>query len=735
MINESLNIKRENMILDGLNEEQKEALLYFDGPLRIIAGAGSGKTRVLTRKIAYLINILGISPTQILAVTFTNKAANEMAERIKQYTNTKFTKDIPEISTFHSLCAKILRQEAFHVNLKNDFQIIDDIDKKNVLKDVYKKLNIEPVDTNFKNIIRIISWAKNKNYTSDELLHHLEDEIDASFKDNGRHVALIFDEYNKTLKEMKSLDFDDLISKVNELFQTNNDVANKWASMYSYILVDEFQDTSSIQYEIIKVLSSKNAQVTIVGDPDQTIYRFRGANVNLILDFHKDFKDCKTIILNKNYRSTQSILNAANSLIKHNHFRFNKDLVTDREQGLDIEFIHAFSPDAEVRWVVQKINELKKQKIQLKNIAIFYRSNSYSRNFEEQLMNENINYKIFGGEKFYQRKEIKDALAFLRVLYDKNELQLARIINVPPRRIGDQTLQKIYEASNEFGLSLYQTLLKHFKDLPVNMDVKKNIVKFLNCVNKYSVALSSNPINVVLDRFLDEIGYYEYINDDVALKGTGEENIKTLIDGIRSWEEKNTTKSIKDYFEYVSLLSANDSSDESLNYVSLMTVHSAKGLEFDNVFLVGMSEQIFPHYRSGDDSESLEEERRLAYVAITRARNRLFVSDSRGKLFNSETDKQPSRFLKEMGIDVNAYILQKESGEVFEDTEIDDKKIKEWNKKMIPGDVISHTFFGEGTILEVKGDTIVVQFASNNIKVLAKNHMSVRLLKQSDSVK
>lgn len=730
MINEMM-INKENMIIKDLNKEQIEALYYFDGPLRIIAGAGSGKTRVLTRKMAYLINIIGIIPEKILAVTFTNKAANEMAERVKQYTNAKFSKGTPNICTFHSLCAKILREEAFHLNMKSDFQIIDEVDKKNILKSLYKRKNIEPADLNFKNIIKIISWAKNMNYTDDELKKHIVEDYDSEFHDNSDIIGDIFVKYNETLREMQSLDFDDLIIKVNKLFAKNKDIADKWANKYSYILVDEFQDTSIIQYDIIKTLSGKKAQLTIVGDPDQTIYRWRGANVNLILNFDKDFKNTKTIILNENYRSTQTILNAANKLIKYNKNRFNKDLFTEnKDENYEIEFIHAFSPDAEVRWVVQKINELKKQKIQLKNIAIFYRSNSYSRNFEEQLINENINYKIFGGEKFYQRKEIKDALAFLRVIYDGNDLQLERILNVPSRKIGEVSFNKILEVSRKYNLSLIDTLVKHYNDLPVSIEVKRNIVAFLNNVNKYRTALRTNPINLVLDKFLQDIGYYKYINEDVALKGTGEENIKTLIEGIKTWEKLNPSKTLKDYFEYISLISVNDSADESLSYVSLMTVHSAKGLEFDNVFLVGMSEKIFPHYRSINSPEALEEERRLAYVAITRAKHRLFVSDSRGMLFNTNEEKSPSRFLKEMGIDINKFILQKDNTIFYDDDLNDDKKIKEWNKKMLPGDVISHTFYGEGVILNVKGNTITVQFDKDNIKTLDKNHQSVRLLRK-----
>ncbi|WP_029513655.1 ATP-dependent helicase [Mycoplasmopsis primatum] len=730
MIENKIIENQKNKIFDSLNEEQKEALFYFDGPLRIIAGAGSGKTRVLTRKIAYLINILGISPNHILAVTFTNKAAAEMSERVKQYTNTKFNTEKAVISTFHSLCAKILREEAFHVNLRNDFQIIDDNDKKNILKNIYKELDIVPNDLNFKNLIRFFSWSKNTIYDSDEIINLINKDSDNEYYGEGEKVISIYNRYNNHLRALHSLDFDDLLIKVNELFSKNPDIVKKWAKKYSYILVDEFQDTSAIQYEIIKYLSTENAQLTIVGDPDQTIYHWRGADVNLILDFDKDFKNTKTIILNKNYRSTQKILDAANKLIKYNKQRFNKNLVTDNPEGDDIEFMHAFSPDAEVRWVVQKINDLKKQKIQLKNIAIFYRSNSYSRNFEEQLMNENINYKIFGGEKFYQRKEIKDALAFLRVIYDGNDLQLLRIINIPPRKIGEAALKKITDFANEKKLSLFNTLLKYFKDLPVSLEVKSNIVNFLNCINKYKAALKNNKISVVLEKFLEEIKYLDYINSDVGLKGTGEENIRVLIEGVKSWEQKNPDKGIKEYFEYISLLSASDSSDESLSYVSLMTVHAAKGLEFDNVFLAGMSENIFPNYRAEKNPEAMEEERRLAYVAITRAKEKLFVSDSRGMLINSNSEKKPSRFLKEMGIDINKHILQKDNTVFVEDDDYDDiKKSKNRNKKVIPGDVISHTFFGEGEVLEVNGDTITVHFVTGDIKSLSKNHQSIRVLK------
>ncbi|UUD34737.1 UvrD-helicase domain-containing protein [Mycoplasmopsis caviae] len=722
-------MSKKDEILNLLNNEQKEALLYFDGPLRIIAGAGSGKTRVLTRKVAYLINELGISPRSILAVTFTNKAANEMSERVRQYVGEQASQI--DICTFHSLSSKILRKEAIHVNLSNDFQIIDETDKKSIINQICKTEDISNDEISFKDIMRIFSWAKNQGFSADEMVN----ELNAKEKHNSNAlIGKLYERYNQFLENKKCLDFDDLIIKVKELFDNFPEVAKIWSKKYSYILVDEFQDTSSIQYDIVKYLST-NAQLTIVGDPDQTIYGWRGADVNLILDFDKDFKDTKTVILNTNYRSSKVILNAANKLIKHNKKRFSKDLITNREEdGAPIEFIHAFSVEAEARWVVQKINELKKQKIQLKNIAIFYRSNYYSRPFEEELINENINHKIFNGQKFFQRSEIKDALAFLRVIYDGSDVSLNRIINVPNRKIGEATLKKLQDAANSKNLSLYSYLIKYYKELPVSINVKTNIVNLLNKINKYRQALKNNQINVVLDSFLKEIGYYEHIEEQTTLHGTAKDNVAELIRSIVAWENKNPDKKIKEYLESVSLLSAGDEYDNSTNYVTLMTVHSAKGLEFDNIFLVGMSDQIFPNYKSlnSNHADALEEERRLAYVAITRARNKLFISDSRGYLIGTNNEKKPSRFIREMGIDLKKFILQDDIVGVDFDEIVDEKQIKAHNKKIIAGDIVSHSFFGEGEVVAVESDTISVKFTGQKaIRVLAKNHYSIRLLKNT----
>ncbi|TNK81680.1 ATP-dependent DNA helicase PcrA [Mycoplasmopsis pullorum] len=707
-----------NNLLEDLNSKQKEAVEYFDSPLRIVAGAGSGKTKVLTRKIAYLVNELGIAPKEILAVTFTNKACNEMAIRIRQYCG-NLTNELT-IKTFHSLCALILREESRKIGLRSDFQILDEVDKKAILTEIYEKLDIQTNLISLSNMMNYISWAKNHHYSKSELKEALNsDEI----------IPKVYSLYNKKLRENKCLDFDDLILKVNDLFEAYPEVVQKWANKFKYILVDEFQDTSDLQYKIIKYLyNPEDAHITIVGDPDQTIYEWRGAEVDLILDFDQDFKDTKTIVLDINYRSTKKILRAANKLIKNNKFRFNKDLQTENPEGDDIEFFHAFSNEAEARWVVQKINELKKQKIQLKNIAILYRSNYYSRAFEEALINENINHKIFNGTKFFQRAEIKDSLAYLRVLYDGSDIAFERIINIPARGIGKSTLAKLKQFAQEKEMGLFECVLKHYKELPIKQSlIVKSIFPLLKDILTFRKALEKNKFSLVLLKFLEKIKYFEAIEQNVNMRGQATDNVRELIKSMETWEQKNPNKSLKDYLDMVSLMSAGDEYDDFSNYVSLMTVHSAKGLEFDNVFVVGMTEQIFPSYKglNRDNSKDwMEEERRLAYVAITRAKKKLFITDSRGNLIGTDIPKETSRFVEEMGIDLDDVILAQSQTASVQD--YDDEEI---NNNIIPGDIISHTTFGEGQVLEVLGDTIVVEFVKDKkVKSLRKNHPAIKVI-------
>ncbi|WP_322910641.1 ATP-dependent helicase [Mycoplasmopsis felis] len=726
-----LNYVKKINLLEDLNEQQSQAVQYFDSPLRIIAGAGTGKTKVLTRKVAYLINALGISPKNILGVTFTNKAAQEMSTRISKYCYTNNEK--LNIMTFHSFCSSILRKEIHHLGFKNDFTIIDEPDKLQILKEVYKKLNISSNEVSHKNAIQYISWFKNFNKDINEL-----------YKTNSSDDILnkIYIEYTNELAKNGSLDFDDLVLQTNILFSERPDVLEKSKNKYDYILIDEFQDTSVLQYEIMKSIISDKTHLTIVGDPDQTIYNWRGADVNLILNFEKDFQNSKTIVLDTNYRSTKKILDSANKLIKHNKIRYNKDLITNNEEGSDIEFSHSFNEEAEARWVINKINQLKKEKNQLKSIVILYRTNYYSRAFEQALIEEGIPHKIVNGTKFYQRSEIKDAIAFLRVLYNSNELSFKRVINVPNRLIGEKSQELIDKfVADHNSINTLDCIMKNWKEFwTKHKNIAENILDFIKKIVTYKKLLleEKNKISTVLNYFLKEISYFKFIEKNKSLRGTAEENVMELINSIEVWETKNKDKNIEDYLNYINLISINDEYDGNTNYVTLMTIHSAKGLEYDNVFLVGMSKGLFPSYRifqsevsKEKELELLEEERRLAYVAVTRARKKLFLSSSRGKIHSLNIDKEPSSFITELGINLNDILLMNDNHGI-DLSETSYEEIKLQNSKMLIGDIISHTIFGEGEVVDLDGDnSVVIKFKqSGETKRFNKNHHSIRILKK-----
>ncbi|WP_117275310.1 ATP-dependent helicase [Mycoplasmopsis edwardii] len=725
-------------LLSDLNEKQRQAVEYFDKPLRIIAGAGTGKTKVLTRKVAYLINDLNVSPKSILAVTFTNKAAKEMINRIEKYCQQ--IKEKLNVLTFHSFCTTILRNDIRELGYRREFYIIDEHDKEQIFKKIYSKLEITTHEISYKTTAQYISWAKNFSEDPNEFAKVLNEENKPTI------LAKIYLEYLNELALHGSLDFDDLIILTHRLFTLRPDILKKYQEIYRYILIDEFQDTSSLQYEIMKMLYTENTHVTIVGDPDQTIYNWRGADVNLILDFDKDFKDSKTVILDINYRSTKKILETANKLIKHNNIRYSKDLVTENEEGTEPEFFHSFNEEGEARWVVNKINELKKQKNQLKSIAILFRSNYYSRVFEQALIEENIPHKLINGVKFYQRSEIKDVLAFLRVLFDGQEISLERIINVPNRGIGEARLAKLREFSRKHNKTIFFALKDHFKQLPVKELGKEFIIQklhpFMKTLMKYKKLLlsKSNKIYRLLDAFLQEIGFYESIENNKNLRGTAKENVKELIKSIETWEKKNPGKDLQDYLNMVNLLTVTDEFHNETNYVTLMTIHSAKGLEYDNIFLVGLNKGVFPTFRifeKGDfinnskdknSDELIEEERRLAYVAVTRARNKLFLSSSRGKILGTNTPKEISQFLEEMGINTKEKILLNDQTNIVPFDEDSDALAR--NSKIIIGDIISHIIFGEGEVIDSKstGDIDVRFHNDGKVRTLNKMHNSIRLI-------
>ncbi|VEU64801.1 ATP-dependent helicase [Mycoplasmopsis cynos] len=725
-------------LLSDLNEKQREAVVFFEAPLRIVAGAGTGKTKVLTRKVAYLINDLNVPPSAILAVTFTNKAAKEMISRIEKYCQQN--KEKLNVLTFHSFCTSVLRKEIRVLGYHTDFYIVDENDKEQIFKRIYNKLEITPHEISYKTSAQYISWAKNFSEDPAEFANVLNREKRPTI------LAKIYLEYLNELALQGSLDFDDLVIQTHRLFTLRPDILRKYQEKFKYILIDEFQDTSVLQYEIVKMLYTDSTHITIVGDPDQTIYNWRGADVSLILNFDNEFSNSRTIILDLNYRSTKKILAAANKLIKYNKMRYSKDLITENEEGIEPEFFHSFNEEGEARWVVNKINELKKQKNQLKAIAILFRSNYYSRVFEQALVEENIPHKFINGIKFYQRAEIKDALAFLRVLFDGHEISLERIINVPNRGVGEVRLTKIREFARKKGKTIFFALKDHFKQLNVKELGKDFIINklhpFMSCIIKYQKILASktNRINRILDSFLNEIGFYDSIENNKNLRGTAKENVKELIKSIETWEKKNIGKTIEDYLNMINLLSVTDEFHNETNYVTLMTIHSAKGLEYDNIFLVGLNKGVFPSLRifeEGDfinnskdktTNELLEEERRLAYVAVTRAKKRLFLSSSRGKIIGTNMHKEISQFLDEMGINTSDKILlQDQSNYVPTD---DDPEAIFKNSKIIVGDIISHIIFGEGEVIESRSSNdIVVKFHNDGKeRTLNKMHNSIRLI-------
>lgn len=710
-----------NKIIENLNKEQKAAIIKLQGPIRILAGAGSGKTNVLTKKIAYLIEVAKKEPKKILALTFTNKAANEMRERVELLVGDKVNEMI--ISTFHSLCARFLILEYGNFyGIKQKFAILDAKDQEDVLKEIYRKWNFTKSAISYSTVLEYISTCKLNSFNSEEQIENANDEIQ-------RAKAICYREYQKLLKKSNSLDFDDLLIETKYILTSDKDVLKKWQSRFEYFLIDEFQDTSKVQYEIISLLAKSN-NLTIVGDPDQTIYSWRGADISFINDFDKLHPKTVTVVLHQNYRSTKKILNIANNLIKHNPNRLPKVLDTTNPEGDDIDYYQGNSQESEASWIVSKVNQLKKNKVQLKDIAILYRSNFYSRVIEDAFISENIPHKIIGGFKFYERSEIKDSLSFLRSIWSPNDICLKRIINTPVRKIGTSTLEKLVQFAEEKNLSLWDSWMKHFNEIKIQKEPKENLFKFINIVRKHHAALQKKyPIHAVLDSFLKEINYIMYIkeNKDDNSSNSKIDNINELLKSIKNWEEKYPNKTIDEYLDEISLMALSSDEGNNINYVSLMTIHSAKGLEFKNVFVVGLNEEIFPSCKSIEDEKTndslkMEEERRLAYVAITRARERLFLSSSKGLIFDSSKPKKPSRFLKEMGIRTSEFVSYNEDAEISQSSKS--------NKEFKPGDYVIHTSFGEGVVLDINGDTIIIEFKNKDIgtKQLLKNHKSIERL-------
>lgn len=634
-------------ILNNLNVIQLNAVKDTNGAQLILAGAGSGKTRVVTTKIAYLIEEESVNPQEILAFTFTNKAAKEMKDRVAILLNTNV--DRMWIGTFHSICVRILRRDLNLVGYTKNFTIFDTTDQKTLIKECLKELNIDSKIYTPNYIQGRISSLKNEGIKASEFEKFAYSPMDKT-------ILELYRLYEEKLQNNNAFDFDDLIIKVIELLNSDSLVRKYYQHRFRYVFVDEYQDTNNIQYELIKILSNYHNNICAVGDADQSIYKWRGANINNILNFEKDFDNSKRVILSQNYRSTKNILNSANAVISNNNERIKKDLWTSNEDGNLPTLFEAQSGTEEAYYVVDEINKLINLGKSLNEIAILYRSNSLSRAFEEQLIKNNIKYKVIGGIKFYDRAEIKDILAYLRLIVNTNDdISLRRIINSPKRGIGDVTVDKLNEISLKENTSLYNSL--NFLETYSNMfDQRafKKLESFKNLID--NLILKSNNMNIfeLVEFLLERVEYINLLEKQNTIEAKSKiENIQEFLGSIKLYEEDDSEATLADFISGISLLSDVDKTEELSEAVSLLTVHSAKGLEFENVFLVALEEGIFPSSYAEED-EDLQEERRLMYVAITRAKENLNMSYAKTRIRFGKSERQmKSSFIEELGETIN----------------------------------------------------------------------------------
>ena len=693
------------MNLDNLNKQQKEAVTHIDGPMLVLAGAGSGKTKVLTSRIAYLIEN-GVNPRNILAITFTNKAAKEMKDRVVNLIGS--SANYIQISTFHSLGLKMIKENYNILGYDKNFTILDSDDTLTVVKKIIKEMNLNPQFYNAKAIRNKISSAKNELMSVSEFSHV---EFD-------KDIVRIFEKYNSILKTNNSVDFDDLLVLPIQLLN-NSEILDRYQELYKYILIDEYQDTNEAQYKFTKKLASKYKNIFVVGDNDQAIYAFRGANFKNILNFEKDYPNCKTILLEENYRSTKMILNAANSVIKNNKERKDKNLWSNNPEGNKIKYIQADSDKEEGSYISSKIKELNNSSVNYEDIAILYRTNAQSRLIEEEMLKNNIPYRVIGSFYFYNRKEIKDLLCYLRLINNPHDdISLARVINVPKRGIGAKTMENLDAKSNELGISLFDAI----------SDGKE--LAFKNLILKMREECENLSLTEMVDLVLNESGMkQELVNEKTLESEIRLENLEEFKSITKNYEEEFGVISLSDFLNEISLVSDMSEHQESKNKVSLMTVHAVKGLEFDYVFVTGMEEGIFPHYNAINDGSrsAIEEERRLCYVAITRAKKDLWLLNAKRRmLFGNTQTNLPSRFMDE--IDPKYLEVENNRKSVF-------KKVNNFVKEEMfntndvdyqAGDLISHTEYGQGVIISVDKSIITVAFPHPyGVKKLMKNHKSI----------
>ncbi len=660
-------------LLEGLNDKQYEAVTKTEGPSLVIAGAGSGKTKVLTHKIAYLIGEKNVKPWDILAITFTNKAANEMKERVE-----KLVGDIANdmwIGTFHSICVRILRKFIDRIGFETSFVIFDTSDQKTVIKQILKNMNLDDKIFTDKTIQYEISNAKNDMIEPDTYLARNKGDF------RKETIAEVYEKYQKKLKENNAIDFDDIINFTIKILLENPDVLEYYSNKFKYVLVDEYQDTNKAQFTLVTLLASRYGNITVVGDNDQGIYSFRGADITNILNFEKDFPGTQIIKLEQNYRCTQNILNAANAVIKNNETKYEKKLWTKNDAGSLPMVYRADDEYDEANFVVKKIESLKSMEYyNYSDFAILYRMNSQSRSIEDILRREDIPYKIIGGLKFYERKEIKDIIAYLRLIQNGNDnLSLTRIINEPKRGVGKTSIDSIEELSANNGISMFE-IIKNAADYGLTR-VYANTREFVGIIEELQNKKDGMKISDLIKETLNRTGYTRALQTENTTEAeTRIQNLDEFLTVAMEFEEEMADSSLAEFLEGITLSSDIDGMEESDDNVTLMTLHSAKGLEFKNVFLVGMEEGIFPGYKSIGETKELEEERRLCYVGITRAKENLFMTCAKQRtIFGSTSCNMPSRFLKEIPANMleGAETLEKQANR-FDEQDRYDADRRDW---------------------------------------------------------
>lgn len=722
-------------ILDRFNQKQREAITSQIGTSLVVAGAGSGKTSVLACRIAYLISECGFSQNRILAFTFTNKASNEMKNRVQEILG-----DITPywINTFHGFCLRVLREDISSLGKDKNFTIIDEDDQMHLMRNIFSQYGIDKTLLSHKLCLSYINNFKSIPFMQYESIEEYLPQLITFELSNSKIdvIKKVYSEYKDIMLKQNLLDFNDLISFTYQIFNEDKEVLEKWQDRFDYLLIDEFQDTNLEQFEIIKKLCKNKSNIFAVGDPDQMIYTWRGAYSEIFSDFSQYFVDQQLYILDKNYRSTKKILSLSNQLISNNFDRIKKDLYTDNIDGNNILYYHALHQDQESRWVIEKIKFLVHHKSNYADIAILYRNNFLSRNIEQELIRNNIPYFIFGGFKFYQRKEIKDVLGYLKLICNNDDISFSRIYNTPKRKISEKTVSLIREYAYKNNMSLYDAL-DFIDNIEITNSSKEACKEFKKIIDELKSKKFNSLLNL-LEEVLEKTGYLKWLESEEEILRV--ENINELKNAISQFEIQNPNCSLSEYLQEISLYTSFDNDGiKDKNFVSLMTIHLAKGLEFKNVFIIEFNDGIFPSNKS-IESNNIDEERRLAYVAMTRAKENLFISSSDGVMFQSDssTKKFPSRFLKEIKdfesfeiVNVSfkpLYELKEQKNWYNSNVAYKDMSNIYHNKdqNFLMGDAIVHEKFGDGIIIGIDKDIIEVAFKNpHGVKNLMKNHKSI----------